>query len=224
MPTRNNPQGSYNIRKRKAIDTNDYYPTPAWGTHALCRFLADRIDLSKKTCWEPAAGGGHMIDVLAQYFRKVKGSDIVNYEKRPDIKQDDFLKSRKKYPRAHWYITNPPFIRALEFTLRMLELSSEGVAILGRLSLLESRKRYERLFIDHPPSDILVFTERLSFSLGKVDNERATAVAFAWFIWERDSSNIRTHMHWIAPGTKDKFTEGVDDRAPYKLKPVKNLF
>ena len=59
----------------------DYFPTPPWATLALMEKLAIPKG-SPLTCCEPAAGGGHMSDVLADFFAVVDSSDIVDHEGR----------------------------------------------------------------------------------------------------------------------------------------------
>ena len=46
----------------------------------------------------------------------------------------------------------PPFKVACEFTLRALDLATEGVAMLVRTQWIEGVGRYEQLFRDRPPS------------------------------------------------------------------------
>ena len=102
----------------------DYYPTPPWATEALLAHPAIHLGtqpLEKQSCLEPAAGGGHMVDVLEQHFGKVYAADIADPEGRgwgdndfldyqPAIKtlgdmapihNDGYLKHR-----YNWAITN----------------------------------------------------------------------------------------------------------------------
>jgi hypothetical protein len=47
--------------------------------------------------------------------------------------------------RPDWIITNPPFSIACKFTLRALDLATEGVAMLVRTQWIEGIGRYEKL-------------------------------------------------------------------------------
>ena len=78
--------------------TNDFYPTPAWATHALMK----REDFDGRI-WEPACGKGDMSKVLEQYSDDVYSSEL---EKGEDIYGEqgvDFLKTMKT-PKVLLYI------------------------------------------------------------------------------------------------------------------------
>ena len=206
--------------KNRPIDSkHNYMPTPPWCTHVICKYLSRTIDLSGKTCWEPAAGGGHMIDVLKQYFRKVKGCDIVNYNHRSDVKTADFLAKGSEFPEADWYITSPPLNRSLDFVVKMLESTRTGVAVLASFKWMENNRYYEQLFRDNPPSDILIFTEPISFNQGK-----PSSTVYAWYIWNNSFQRSMPGIRWIKPGLKTKYQK-LDTGRPVKTKAkVKQLF
>jgi len=81
-----------------------------------------------------------------------------------------------------WIITNPPFRRAEEFTLRALERARVGVAMFTRLQWLESVGRYERLFKDRPPTLIAIFTERVPLHMGRWEPKGSTATGYCWLV------------------------------------------
>ena len=171
----------------------DYYPTPYWATRALIPFLGD---ISDKTCIEPAAGGGHMVDILDQYFKEVRAVDIVDPENR-GYEKHDFLTLDKPDSPYDWLITNPPFKLITEFIVRYPEYA-KNCAILARLSLLESKGRYNKIWKQYPNVEVAVFVKRLMMVEGRlaVDGDGGSALCFAWFIWREDAKSSK--ISWIS--------------------------
>jgi hypothetical protein len=131
--------------RRDPLDALDYFPTPPWATRALFRYVLPKLDCNPiSTAWEPACGEGHMAVVIGEFVRsQVIASDIFDYGygRAPlDFLNDDSLTT------PEWIITNPPFKLACEFTLRALDLATEGVAMLVRTQWIEGISRYEKLF------------------------------------------------------------------------------
>lgn len=208
-------------------ETLDYYPTPPWATQALLDFIHpaewDKYKARQHmSCLEPAAGGGHMYDVLAQHFKRIGGFDIADPEGRgwgghdfleyqPPTKQLGELVpihhlgyQRQRYD---WAITNPPFIHALSFVHRMLA-TAQNVAVLARLQWLEGKGRYERLWNVMPPQKVLVFSERVQMAQGRLaePSDSGSVMAMAWYIWQRtETSNFKlaydktTELCWLPP-------------------------
>lgn len=173
----------------------DYYPTPVWGTMALLDHL--RIpEGSDLTCCEPAAGGGHMSDVLAPYFSRVDCSDIADPEGR-GWGGSDFLMSKPPERLYDWLITNPPFRLADQFALKGL-LHARNVALLCRIAFLEGRWRHDNLFSVHPPAEVLVFSQRLTMLKGRVEERASGSVCHAWFIWRAGSTGPAS-LYWVPP-------------------------
>ena len=86
-------------------------------------------------------GSRHVIAEFAS--GQVVASDIFDYgygQAPLDFLHDEPI------VRPEWIITNPPFNLACEFTLRALDLTSEGVAILARTTWIEGKGRFEKLF------------------------------------------------------------------------------
>ena len=187
----------------RSKDEADYYPTPPWATNALIQFLASQgHKFGGKTCWEPAAGGGHMVDVLTNWFAEVYATDIADPDNR-GWDRVDFLSHGIPMANYDWAITNPPFKHTDKFVLEMMKVAY-NVAVLCRLQWLESKGRYERLWRDTPPSDVLVFSERLHMMKNKIPKgaEGGSAIAYAWYVW--DSAKLTretnpTQLHWIPP-------------------------
>jgi hypothetical protein len=114
----------------------DAYATPPWVTEYLLPHIPDRIT----SVWEPAAGTGQMVGVLASRFT-VEATDI-------DCGRD-FLAESKSDCAA--IITNPPYTLAQEFIEHALDLTRphDGfVAMLLRCDYDHAKTR-QHLF-DHP--------------------------------------------------------------------------
>lgn len=158
----------------------DFYPTPPWATRALCLYVIR--PKRSMTAWEPACGEGHMAMPLAEYFGTVHATDIAA---RGYGGVHNFL-SRSAPPvplPVDWIVTNPPFNRAEHFILRALPMARVGVAILARLSFLESVDRWRKLFVPHPPTYVAQFTERVPMLRGRLRRKASTAACYAWFVW-----------------------------------------
>lgn len=182
----------------------DFFPTPPFATHALCRQLqqlGERLD--NKTVLEPAAGAGDMVGVLEGYFQTVIARDLhdpagVGYERT------DFLNYLVDRGRYQWVITNPPFVLAEDFAHRAIHCSTTGLALLCRTSFMEGQRRFERLFSEYPPSEVLVFTRRVNFKHGELapDDGKGGQQCFSWFVWRhkvRRRGHNHTRLLWLAP-------------------------
>lgn len=186
-------------RNVSAKGSLDYYPTPVWGTTALLDHL--RIPKgSDLTCCEPAAGGGHMSDVLSNYFSVVDCSDIADPEGRGWGGQD-FLAQKPPAAPYDWLITNPPFRLADAFALKSFS-HARNVALLARIAFLEGKWRHNHLWARRPPSDVLVFSERLTMLKGRIAENASGSVCHAWFIW-RAGSTGQGSLHWVPPRQGD---------------------
>lgn len=182
-------------------DSLDDFPTPPWATRALCEWLSDQgHPLHIQSCREPAANRGHMVRPLAESFASVEASDVHNYG--CGYPQRDYLFGLSSdFERTEWTITNPPFRLAEQFIERALELSIVGVAVILRSAFLESVGRYERLFASRPPSNVLQFVERVPMVKGRLDEDAASATAYAWLVWQKLDAG-QTKLHWLAPCRK----------------------
>lgn len=208
-------------RKEKHNSLDDF-PTPPWATRALCDVVLPHcvgLD-SDWLIWEPACGEGHMAQVLADYFSDVAASDIADWGYGH---VGDFLKAAVDSGPFDWIITNPPFRgkgkgqpcqdRALEFTLRALDLARIGVAMFVRTQwAVEGVTRYERLFRDNPPTLFAPFTERVNLCKGRWDPDGSTATAYCWLVWVKGREPLPPF--YIPPGQRKVLTRP-DDRARF---------
>jgi hypothetical protein len=207
-------------RRREPPDSLDYFPTPPWATRALFRHVLPALGVETiASVWEPACGEGHMAEVVTEFASgQIITSDIFDYgygQAPIDFVNDEPL------ARPDWIITNPPFVAACEFTLRALDLASEGVAMLVRTQWIEGIGRYEKLFRDRPPALYAPFVERVPMVKGRWDPAASTATSYAWFNWQNGASGS-TRVLWIPPGRRAELTRPDDRRrfAAWSLEPT----
>ena len=172
--------------------SDDYYATDPKAIHKLCS-----VEKFSPMVWECACGGGHMAQALKEKGYNVIASDIVD-RGYPKTKTLDFFDC------SHCerdIITNPPYKYAKEFVEHALEIIDDGrkVAMFLKLTFLESKSR-KALFTKYPPKKIWVFSERIQCAkngdFDKYKQSGMTAVAYAWFIWEK-GYNGETTVGWI---------------------------
>lgn len=194
-----NTSSAVMAQRTEPRDSRDDFPTPPWATRALCEWLQMRGGLSGKTCREPAANRGHMVKPLREYFASVDAFDVEDYGAGFPVR--DFLDT-DPMSAVDWTVSNPPFRLAEDFIAIARSTSERGVAMLVRLSFLESVGRFARLFSETPPTDILQFTERVVMHKGRLAPEGSTATAYCWLVWDDRASPRETQFHWLAPCRK----------------------
>ena len=186
-------------QRAEPSDSLDDFPTPPWGTRALCEWIGRRGSVHDKSCREPAANRGHMVKPLREFFGEVEASDIHDYGVGFPVK--DYLAPWDQRP-VDWTITNPPFRLAEEFIATALRTSRAGVAMIVRSAFLEGVGRHSRLFSRRPPTDILQFTERVVMHKGKLSPKGSTATAYCWLVWDVRAKGEEPRFHWLAPCRK----------------------
>lgn len=166
----------------KERQKEDYYATDPIAVELLLD-----LETFNKDVWECACGEKHMSNVLEKRGFNVRSSDII--KRCDDIEEYDFLKKEN----IEWngdIITNPPYKYAEEFVYKALQIIPTGnkVAMFLRLQFLEGKKR-KQLFTDFPPTKVLVSSSRIicakNADFEKMKQGGGSAVAFAWFIWEK---------------------------------------
>lgn len=179
-------------------DGLDDFPTPPWATRALLERLEVRgHDFSQQSVREPAANRGHMVKPLRERFSAVHAADIHDYGVGFPVR--NYLIGPNPFF-VDWTITNPPFAKGEEFTLRALASSREGVAMFTRTAFLESIGRYQNLYSapKRRPTLVLQFVERVGIHKGKMTRKASTATAYCWIVWERPGG-LATELDWIPP-------------------------
>ena len=157
----------------------DYYATDP----RAVKLLLEMETFSNKI-WECACGEGHISKVLEQNGYEVLSTDLIDrgYGTEGGV---DFLTSERIFDGD--IITNPPYKYAIEFVKHALNSINEGhkVAMLLRLSFLEGKSR-RILFNQYPPKKVYVSSNRiLCAKNGDFENSDSSAIAYAWFIWEK---------------------------------------
>ena len=208
-------------RRVEPPDSLDFFPTPPWATRALCEHvLRYSSDIAFQTVWEPAAGEGHMVGPLSEYFGGVFSSDVFDYGHSVAVGSfvgdgPDVIRWPQEINRhgPDWIVTNPPFNLGVEFAIRAIDEARCGVALLLRSVWMESKDRYDKLFKHVPSTRIAVFCERVPMTKGRWDPEASTATSYAWFVWEKPTEicDRKTQLVWIPPGQR-KALEKPDDR------------
>lgn len=194
-------------RRHVTVDKLDYYPTPPWATRAfMTEFLRAHQDPKAfLSVWEPAAGQGHMVNVLREFSPDVRASDVHDYGQGFEVGSfvGQGLDVIAAKPQCQWIITNPPFNLAVEFAERALDEATIGVALLLRSAWAEGGERYERIFKPCPPSWIVQYCERVPMVAGKYDPQAQSATSYSWFVWYIHEDD-GTRFKWIEPGAKDR--------------------
>lgn len=187
------------VTNRRTVedDGQDFYPTPAWATHAL--MLNEKFEGS---IWEPACGDGAMSEVIEQYNPdQVHSSDL--FDHGYGFTGFDFLKDTDTV-KVDNIITNPPYNIADEFVLKALEATNKKVAMLVRLAYLEGQERFKTIYDVQPPSRVWVFSERITFYKKSAIKKGNGTTAYAWFIWDKEDTSGKTDLKWLPPIYKPK--------------------
>jgi len=171
----------------------DLYETPPVAVEALLR-----VEDIPQVLWEPACGPGAIVRVLRGSGRRVYATDLVDYD---TLDQDcfgwDFLLEKQCPIGTEAIVTNPPFKNAGEFVAKALDLCPR-VFMLLRLAFMESERR--RPILDNGMlARVHVFRKRLPMMHrdGWEGRKANSAMAFAWFCWDREHSGP-TELHRIS--------------------------
>ena len=142
--------------------------------------------------WECACGTGNLSKRLEEKGYNVLSTDLV--DRGFGISGVDFLKQTKKFKGD--IITNPPFNISAEFVLKGLELSNRKVCMFLKLQFLESQKRYDSIFKNHPPSRVYVFTKRISCYPNDIKYDYHSGITFCWYVWDKQYVGY-PQIRWI---------------------------
>ncbi|TXH45665.1 MAG: class I SAM-dependent methyltransferase [Desulfurellales bacterium] len=199
-------------RRVEPPDSLDLFPTPPWATRALLRYLI----ACSGVVWEPAAGLGHMSEVLKEFdFDRVVATDVFPYGEHLDGVGSYVGQGLDVAPAPaggyDWMITNPPYTLASEFVLRGLKEARRGVAVLCRSNWAEGETRFRELFEPLPPTLISQFAERVPMVKGRWDPDASSATAYSWFVWDKHCDEDRTEFRFIPPICR-RALERPDDR------------
>lgn len=183
------------LKRYADLDGPDFYPTPAWATHALI----DNEDFSGEI-WECACGNGAMSEVLALTGNEVASSDL--YNRGYGETGIDFLDTNR---RAANIVTNPPYNSAEGFTEAAGKRAQRKFALLLRLAFLEGAHRQRTIFTRIPPARVWVFSERITFYPANAVQKGSGTTAYAWFVWDK-AAKEGTELLWLKPGYKSRYS------------------
>ena len=199
MDTTYNLNGGFKPTMKRFADLQgaDFFPTPAWATHALIDNESFEGDI-----WESACGNGAMSDVLETTGRTIVSSDL--YDRGYGESGVDFLDAGR---RSANIVTNPPYNAAEGFVRSGLTSASRKFALLLRLAFLEGANRQRTIFSNASPSRVWVFSERITFYPAGAVQQGTGTTAYAWFVWDKDASGS-TELKWFKPGYKARYSSG----------------
>lgn len=200
--------------RKEPPDSLDFFCTPPFATRALCEVVLPHMHVPRFSTghlWEPAAGEGHMAEVLRDYFVTVHASDVFDYGREYQVGSfvgdgpDIIIPTHD----VDWVVTNPPFNESLRFVLRALAVARVGVAMFIRTQwAVEGVARYEFLFRNRPPTLFAPFVERVPLCKGKWDPDGSTATAYCWLVWIKGREPMPPF--WIPPGQRKALTRPND--------------
>lgn len=167
------------VNRQKDAEAHDYYATDPQAAYDL---LA-RQPLSD--IWEPACGEGHLAKAFDRFHLLRRATDLID---RGYGTQFDFLSEQEPHSYDGDIVTNPPYKYATEFVLQALKVTKEArrIAMFLPITFLETINRYDRIFREHPPIEIYVYSKRLVCAKnGDFEKARATSTmkCYAWFVW-----------------------------------------
>jgi hypothetical protein len=165
---------------------DDLYETSPVAVEALIK----NVDLPQRI-WEPACGKScNIVNTLRDVGHTVIPTDLIDYKWKPEMFATgniDFLKTKENI-KTQAIVTNPPFKFAHEFVRHAREISSLTIMLL-RLAFIESVRRND-ILDSGDLREVLVFRNRLPMMHldGYEGKTSSSAMAFAWFVWDRSYS------------------------------------
>lgn len=144
---------------------------------------------------------------LADYFPRVLASDVVDHGWSGQHGEPlDFLSPAAEAFDADWIVTNPPNGHTAQFVRLGLARARRGVAILTRLTWLDTLGRFS-LFHDPaaPLAWLAPFAERVPMLLGGWDPDGSTATPAAWFVWLTPQARAQARAPQLAMGGRSAF-------------------
>lgn len=157
----------------------DFYATDPIAAELLCQ-----METFSENIWEPACGMGHLSEVFKKHGYNVRSTDLID---RGYGEVQDFLGMDVQ----QWdgdIITNPPYKYALDFIYKALSIIPTGkkVAMFLKVQFLEGKERRQLFNSTPPPHFVYVSSSRiLCAKNGDFSAISNSAVAYAWFIWEK---------------------------------------
>ena len=180
--------------------SDDFYATDPRAIEKLREVYA-----IPQVVWECACGAGHLSRQLIADGHDVLSTDLV--DRGYGHVGIDFLKEERlpEYLQGEncCILTNPPYKYATEFVEHALDLLPEGqpAIFLLKTTALEGKGRFERLYIHGYLEAVYQFVERLlcakNGDFGSVRAGGGSAVAYAWFVFNKKRKREYPIIYWI---------------------------
>jgi len=201
-------------QRQEPPDSLDDFPTQPFAVRQLIEVVLQPMGLVERNqvVWEPAANRGHMVRVLREYFDTVHASDVLDYGVGFPV--FDFLSLEAgqlgpgmPFGDVDWVITNPPFgpasaPRLLRFALTALQFARVGIAMFGRIQMLEGGKRFDAVWRPYARQAFYVqHVERVPLHKGRLLDPSKE-------YWDEDSGRMKrpssaTSYGWMVVSRKD---------------------
>lgn len=185
-------------KKDKSRRKNDFYPTPPLATYVLHKY----INLPEVIV-EPCAGRGNISIELLRHGYDVRSYDLYEYENSLcEIETGKDFMSLPAITEAKGLVTNPPYHQDLPRKIAEKAIKEyEFVAMFVRLTFLEGKKR-NKLFTNHPPSDIIFMSDRVKFGTDYIEpinrnDQIGGMIAYCWVIWNNEALHKNTRCKWV---------------------------
>ena len=176
------------IAGRKRNDGIDFYQTPTWAVEKLLE-----KEKFQGSILEPCSGAGAISKVLENHSYNVISSDIRKDDNVYGSKGIDIFCIKDKYNNV---ITNPPYFCAKDVIIKSLEIANCKVAMLLKLSFLESTSRYD-FFKNTPLKKVYVFCKRVQmYPEGIEKPKNSGTIAYAWYVWEKGYTG-KPQIDWL---------------------------
>lgn len=206
-PHLNPPAASQAVKQGRISNGKepDFYPTPPWATRALIGGLQEHTHWQPSgTCWEPAAGAGHMVLPLQETFENVHASDL--YIRTPirdgiEIKQADFLSTERLPEGVTSIVTNPPFGNRPEaFFNKALDLGPPLIAFLLRQNCASTRWMADvnrrAMSEGYRPIRFETAATRIPMLKNRCEKSASTATAYSWFVALSHQIDLKHEASW----------------------------
>ncbi len=186
-------QMSHNIVGERTVSDyarqdDDWYVEPSWVVDMLCRAITFEGYIH-----DPCCGQGTIPKRLHELkLGMPSGADIV---RRTNYPVQDFFECREFEDNL---IFNPPYKQAEKFILHALTLARSKVAAIVNIKFLASQGRRDRLFLPHPPSDVLILSQRPSMPPGGGLVKAGGGTAdYCWIVWTNGYKG-KPRIQWLS--------------------------
>ena len=97
---------------------------------------------------------------------------------------------------------NPPYATLEPFLIRAIDIAQDKLIVLCRMQVLEGEGRYEKIFINNPPSDIYQYVDRIQCWKNGEKPTGSSAQGYCWVIWDKNDQPKHPRLHWIRRSDK----------------------